>query len=171
MLDLGDFAIREYEPTDAAALVKYADNRRIWLNLRDRFPHPYTAVSAQRWLDQVALEQPTVSFAIATPKELIGGIGLVLGTDVFRDTAEIGYWLAEPFWNRGIATRAVGAFTAWAFEHHSLRRVFAGVFETNLASARVLEKCGYVREGRLRKSILKDGRVLDELLYAVVRPP
>lgn len=169
MLDLGDSAIREYEPGDATALVRYADNRRVWLNLRDRFPHPYTAVSAARWLEQVALEKLTVSFAIATPKELIGGIGFVLGTDVFRDTAEIGYWLGEPFWNRGIATRAVRVFTDWGFERFALRRIFAGVFETNLASARVLEKCGYVCEGRLRKSILKDGRVLDELLYAVVR--
>ena len=159
--------IREYEAGDAPALVRHADNRGIWLNLRDRFPHPYTAISAGRWLEQVALEKPTVSFAIAT-EELIGGIGFVLGSDVFRETAEIGYWLGEPFWNRGIATRAVRAFTEWGFADLALRRIFAGVFETNLASARVLEKCGYVREGRLRKSILKDGRVLDELLYAIV---
>jgi [ribosomal protein S5]-alanine N-acetyltransferase len=168
-LDLGDCVIREYEAADADALVRYANERRIWLNLRDRFPHPYTAVSAARWLEQVALEQPTVSFAIATPKELIGGIGVVLGIDVFRETAEIGYWLGVPFWNRGIATRAVRVFTAWSFERYGLRRIYAGVFETNFASARVLEKCGYVCEGRLRKSIIKDGRVLDELLYAIVR--
>ena len=168
-LDLGDFVIREYAAADADALVRYANERRIWLNLRDRFPHPYTPVSATRWLEQVALEQPTVSFAIANAKELIGGIGVVLGTDVFRQTAEIGYWLGVPFWNRGIATRAVRAFTEWSFDRYALRRIYAGVFETNFASARVLEKCGYVREGQLRKSILKDGRVLDELLYAIVR--
>jgi [ribosomal protein S5]-alanine N-acetyltransferase len=170
-LDLGDCVIREYAPGDTPALVRHADNRRIWLNLRDRFPHPYTAISAARWLEQVAIEKPTVSFAIAMPDELIGGIGFVLGSDVFRETAEIGYWLGEPFWNRGIATRAVRAFTDWGFADLALRRIFAGVFETNLASARVLEKCGYVCEGRLRKSVLKDGRVLDELLYAVVREP
>ena len=168
-LEIGDCAIREYEAGDVAALVRHADNRRIWLNLRDRFPHPYTAISAARWLDQVALEKPTVSFVIATREELIGGIGFVLGSDVFRETAEIGYWLGEPFWNRGIATRAVRAFTDWGFAELGLRRIFAGVFETNRASARVLEKCDYVCEGRLRKSILKDGRVLDELLYAAVK--
>ena len=168
-LDLGDCSIREYEAGDAPALVRHANNRRIWLNLRDRFPHPYTAISAARWLEQVALEKPAVSFAIATRDELVGGIGFALGSDVFRQTAEIGYWLGEAFWNRGIATRAVRAFTEWGFAELALRRIFAGVFESNLASARVLEKCGYVCEGRLRKSILKDGRILDELLYATVK--
>ena len=168
-LEIGDCVIREYEPTDADALVRHANDRRVWRNLRDRFPHPYTAASAAQWLDHVALEQPTVSFAIATPKELVGGIGFVLGTDVFRLTAEIGYWLGEPCWNRGIATRAVAAFTEWGFAHFGLRRIHAGVFATNPASARVLEKCGYVLEGRLRNGIVKDGRVLDELLYATVR--
>jgi RimJ/RimL family protein N-acetyltransferase len=89
-----------------------------------------------------------------------------MGEDLRAGTAEIGYWLGEPFWGRGIATAAVAAFTAHAFADLGLRRVFARVLEWNPASARVLEKCGYALEGRLRRSALKDGKVADELLYA-----
>jgi RimJ/RimL family protein N-acetyltransferase len=88
---------------------------------------------------------------------------------VHRRSAEIGYWVAEPYWGRGIATKAVGALTAFAFAHHDLVRIFAGVFASNPASARVLEKAGYAFEGRLRRSVVKDGIVLDQLMYAMVR--
>ena len=86
-----------------------------------------------------------------------------------RRSAEIGYWLGEPFWGRGIATLAVRAVTAHAFDTHDLTRVFACVFEWNPASARVLEKAGYTREATLRKSVFKDGRTIDQFLYAIVR--
>jgi [ribosomal protein S5]-alanine N-acetyltransferase len=100
----------------------------------------------------------------------VGGVGIELGTDVFRRSAEIGYWLGEPFWGRGIATEALRAMTAYAFERFDICRLEAGVFDWNPASARVLEKNGYVLEGRARLGVIKDGRMGDRLLYALVRP-
>ena len=108
--------------------------------------------------------------AIVVSDEAIGGIGLTLGTDVFRRSAEIGYWLGEPFWGRGIATEALRAVTEYAFRHFDICRLEAGVFDWNPASARVLEKVGYVREGRARLGVTKDGRTGDRVLHGLVRP-
>ena len=170
-LDIGDgFWIRSFAPDDAAALARYADNRNVWLGLRDRFPHPYTIEDAAAWIAAVPRHQPETHFAIASAGELIGGIGLELQEDVYRHAAELGYWLGEPFWGRGIATRAVRALTGWAFAQFPLVRIHARVFASNPASARVLEKCGYAAEGRCRLAVRKDGRWLDELIYAKVNP-
>ena len=167
----GGYRIRSYRAGDKAALVAYANNRNVSRNLRNRFPYPYTPDTADWWLKHVAAEDPEATFAIATADELIGGIGVEPGEDIHYRSAEIGFWLGEPFWGRGIVTAAVRAFTPWAFERFDLLRVWAGVFETNRASARVLEKAGYVFEGRHRGAVVKDGRVLDELVYARVREP
>jgi RimJ/RimL family protein N-acetyltransferase len=162
--------VRPYVLEDAEALAKYADNRAVWITLRDRFPHPYTTDDAVGFLRIATTQQPTSDFAIATVDEVIGGIGLQRQSDVHRLTAEIGYWLGEPFWGRGIATRAVRAVTAWAFATTSLERLYACVFATNPASARVLSNAGYQFEGRMRRAVIKDGRVLDQLIYAALRP-
>ena len=169
-LDLGDCCVRPYVLEDAEALAKYADNRAVWITLRDRFPHPYTTDDAVGFLRIATTQLPTSDFAIATADEVIGGIGLQRQSDVHRLTAEIGYWLGEPFWGRGIATRAVRAVTAWAFATTSLERLYACVFATNPASARVLSNAGYQFEGRMRRAVIKDGRVLDQLIYAALRP-
>jgi RimJ/RimL family protein N-acetyltransferase len=169
-LDLGDCCVRPFAAADAAALVKYANNRAVWLTLRDRFPHPYTGDDASAFLRLATSQQPPTDLAIATDDEAIGGIGLQRQNDVHRLTAEIGYWLGEPFWGRGIATRAVRAVSEWAFATMPIERLYACVFATNPASARVLDKAGYQLEGRLRRAVVKDGRVLDQLLYAAVRP-
>jgi ribosomal-protein-alanine N-acetyltransferase len=150
-------------------LILYANNRNIWINLRDRFPYPYTAADADQWIRQATEEAPQTHFAIVIGKSMIGGIGLEPGTDIFQRSAEIGYWLGEPFWGRGIATEAVRAITNYAFSTFNLCRIYAGVFEWNPASMRVLEKAGYMREGRLTKSVFKDGRVIDQFLYAMIR--
>jgi len=162
--------VRPYVLEDAEALAKYADNRAVWITLRDRFPHPYTTDDAVGFLRIATTQQPTSDFAIATADEVIGGIGLQRQSDVHRLTAEIGYWLGEPFWGRGIATRAVRAVTAWAFATTSLERLYACVFATNPASARVLSNAGYQFEGRMRRAVIKDGRILDQLIYAALRP-
>ena len=162
--------MRPYVLEDAEALAKYADNRAVWITLRDRFPHPYTTDDAVGFLRIATTQQPTSDFAIATADEVIGGIGLQRQSDVHRLTAEIGYWLGEPFWGRGIATRAVRAVTAWAFATTSLERLYACVFATNPASARVLSNAGYQFEGRMRRAVIKDGRILDQLIYAALRP-
>jgi RimJ/RimL family protein N-acetyltransferase len=161
--------LRPWRPGDEPALVRHANNRRIWLNMRDRFPHPYTRADAEAWVRCTADASPTTEFAIVVAGEAAGGIGLRPGEDVHRRAAEISYWLGEAHWGRGIATEAVRAVTDHAFDALDLCRVWAGVFEDNAASARVLEKAGYVFEGRLRKNVTKAGRTLDELVYAVVR--
>src|SRR5262245_53470514 len=114
-LQLKNCSIRPWRADDATSLQRYANNRNIWINLRDIFPHPYTLENAHFFLDLVAKENPLATFAIATDSEAIGSIALRLGVDVHRRTAELGYWLAEPFWGRGIMTEAVGAFTSEAF--------------------------------------------------------
>jgi ribosomal-protein-alanine N-acetyltransferase len=154
---------------DAPAIARHANNRRIAMWLRDRFPHPYTLNDAEGFLSVVLRQDPRVAFAVATQREAIGGIGLDVGADVHRFSAELGYWLAEPFWGRGLMTEAVKQFTAWTFEHLEVHRIHASVFATNAASIRVLEKAGFQREGHLRASVFKQGRILDQFLYARIK--
>ena len=168
-LQLTSAQIRSWSAADAAALQRYANNRNIWLNLRDMFPHPYTARDAEGFLNFVQRENPPMTFAIATSAEAIGCIGLHRGQDIHCKTAELGYWLGEPFWGRGIMTEAVAEFSRHAFDAYDLQRIYAEPFEENRASARVLEKAGFVREARMSASIFKDGRVLNSLLYARTR--
>ena len=151
------------------ALTKYANNHNVSINLRDTFPYPYTREDAEYWLQRALRQDPECDFAIASREEAIGGIGLRLGEDVFRRTAEIGYWLGEPFWGRGIATRAVQVLTEYAFTDLDVVRVQAVVYEGNPASARVLEKAGYTGEGYMSKSITKEGKTIGHFLYAKVR--
>jgi [ribosomal protein S5]-alanine N-acetyltransferase len=145
----------------------HAQRRAAWLNLRDRFPHPYTLGDAGAWASFARAQVPQTNFAIEVDGEAVGSIGFVLREDVERCSAEIGYWLGEAVWGRGIATGAVRAATAYAFPTSELTRVYALVFERNLASCRVLEKAGYELEGRLRRSAIKDGQVVDGLVYAI----
>lgn len=165
----GSWVLRPWRVGDEPALAKYANNRNVWINLKDVFPHPYTMESAVGWVQLQQDRDPPTDFAITNADEAIGAIGLRLQGDVYRRSAEVGYWLGEPFWGQGIATTAVRALAEYAFATFDLVRLQAGVFEWNLASARVLEKCGFTFEGRLRRSVTKDGRTVDELLYALVR--
>ncbi len=169
MIDLGDFEIRPYEAGDVASLVKYANNYQVWRNLRDRFPYPYTRADAIDWLRYLRRQNPLQDFGIANGVELIGGIGVQIQDDVHRRSAEIGYWLGQPFWGRGIASRAVVAMTDYAFARYPIVRIYAHVFEGNDRSIRVLEKAGYQFEGRMRKSVCKEGRLLDQSIYAILR--
>src|SRR5271165_4820371 len=169
LLDLGDLRVRSWRKSDIDALVRYANNPKIAANLRDQFPHPYTPGAAAAYLTDVRAAEPETSFAVEHAGEAIGGIGFKLGTDVARLTAEMGYWLGEPFWGRGLTTRAVLAASGWAFENYRLTRIFAMAFSHNVASMRVLEKAGFEREGILRRSAVKNGVVLDQVLYAKVR--
>lgn len=164
----GDYVVRSYDSGDVAALMRYADNADIARQLLDHFPHPYTEEAAHEWLQSAKKQDPEVSFAIATSDELIGGIGLLLRDDVFRRTAEVGYWLGEPFWGRGVATRALRIFTRWAFREHGFARLEARVFEFNPASRRVLEKAEFTLEGRMRHSVTKNGQLMDLYLYALL---
>jgi [ribosomal protein S5]-alanine N-acetyltransferase len=158
--------IRPWSSHDADALVKYANNRKIWLNLRDGFPHPYTLTKAHDFLEMASHQQPTTIFAIATQEEAIGGIGISPNHDVHRLTAEMGYWLGEPYWGKGIMTETIIKFTEYAFAQFDLVRIYAEPYAHNLSSCRVLEKAGFILEGRLRKSVIKDGQMIDQFMYA-----
>ena len=162
----GEYMIRSWCDTDVESLQRYANNRKIWLNLRDIFPHPYTIEDARWWIEHTSQEDPERSFAIATTEKPIGGIGLIFGDDVHRYNAELGYWLAEPFWGCGIMTEAVRAFSEYAFTKFTLNRIYAEAFAHNLASMRVLEKAGFAREGVFRASVVKDGTILNQIIYA-----
>lgn len=168
-LPLGVCDVRSWRPGDAAALVEHGNNRKIWLNLRDRFPHPYTPRDARAFLKSVLGARSETNFAIDVDGAAVGGIAFRIQSDVERVGAELGYWLGEKYWGRGIATAAVRAVTEHALAMPGLQRVFALPFADNRASARVLEKAGFTLEGVLRSSAIKDGRVLDQLLYARIR--
>ncbi len=165
-LKLERCTLRRWRPEDADAIVPHADDREIWRNLRDRFPHPYTREDAERWVQSHDPED--AQFAIVVDGQAAGAIGLLPGVDVHRKTAEIGFWLGRRYWGRGIVTEAVRAVTALAFTRYGLSRVYAMVYDWNPASARVLEKNGYRLEGRQRKNALKDGQQIDTLLYAII---
>jgi RimJ/RimL family protein N-acetyltransferase len=168
-LELKTCTVRSWEWRDRASVVRYANNRRVSINLRDRFPYPYTDRDARSWLDAVIGSEPETNFAIDVAGEAVGGIGYTIQFDVDRRSAEIGYWLGEDFWGRGIATEALIAVTDHAFTKHDLCRLYAHVFDWNPASARVLEKAGYAFEGRMRKSVTKEGQTIDQLMYAMIR--
>ena len=142
-ITFGEHCLRGYELSDLDALVKYANNKKISLLLRDQFPFPYTRVDAENWLMQACNQHTETNFAIANNQELIGAIGINPQEDVNRFSAEIGYWLGEPFWGKGIITDAVKIFTRYVFENFDLNRIFANVFEGNIASEKVLLKVGY----------------------------
>ena len=166
-----EYVIRDWQDEDLSALVKYANNKKIALNLRDGFPHPYTRADAKTFIARAKRSNPKTMFAIASSDEAIGSIGLLLGTDVHRFTAEFGYWLAEPFWSKGIMTKAISVFTEFAFKTFNLNRLYAEPYANNHASARVLEKAGFIREAVLRANVVKEEKILDQFLYAQVRIP
>jgi [ribosomal protein S5]-alanine N-acetyltransferase len=162
--------VRSFLETDVAPLALHANNPAIWRNLRDGAPDPYTEDDARTFIARVSAQRPETAFAIAVDGEAVGSIGFTLGHNVERISAEVGYWVSEAYWGRGIATASVRAVTAFAMAEHGLTRVFALPFAENAASCRVLEKAGFTREARLRKSAKKAGRVTDQYLYAFVTP-
>lgn len=169
-LKLASCVVRSWQPGDAESIRRHADNRKIWLNLRDAFPHPYAIKDARDFIRGIRGRTPETMFAISVGAEAVGGVGFVLRQDVERVSAEIGYWLGEAFWGRGIATEALAAVTDYAIATHKLTRIYALPFAWNAASVRVLEKAGYQLEARLRRSAIKNGVVTDQLQYAFVVP-
>jgi RimJ/RimL family protein N-acetyltransferase len=160
--------LRAWKPADAPALARHANNPNVARQLRDRFPHPYTIADARQFIQSVAGARPTMLFAMVVDREAVGGIGFFPGADVERFSAEIGYWLAEPYWGRDITGEAIQLISKYAFEVCNLLRLFALPFADNAQSVRVLEKAGYTREATLRASSVKYGQVRDQALYALV---
>ncbi len=169
-LQSGETVVRSWRAVDAAPLARHANDRDVWLGLRDIFPHPYALEHAHGFIAFASAMTPPTYVAIEVGGEVAGGIGYTLRQDVERIGAEVGYWLGRAFWGRGVATTALRLLTAHAFATHGeLRRLWAVPFARNVASVRVLEKCGYRCEGRLRQSAIKDGVVGDQLMFAILR--
>jgi RimJ/RimL family protein N-acetyltransferase len=170
LIILPECTIRDWRTSDAASLAQHANDRRIWLNMRDAFPHPYTTADADAFLATAAAMRPLTWFAVSVNDAAVGGIGYTPHDDVERGSAEIGYWLGTAFWGRGIMTAALTAVTTHAFRADpDLRRLYAVPYVTSAASARILEKAGFRLEGRMRQSVVKNGQVLDQFMYGILR--
>jgi [ribosomal protein S5]-alanine N-acetyltransferase len=159
--------IRNWRFDDAESLAKHANNRRVWLGLRDAFPRPYTIQDANEFLRRAIPDHANTFFCIDIEGLAVGGIAITIGHDVHRHVAELGYWLGQDFWGRGIMSESVSGFVSHCFMKFPLNRIYAEPYANNPASARVLEKAGFVLEGRLRNNVVKDGKLLDSLLYAM----
>ncbi|WP_350286105.1 GNAT family protein [uncultured Croceitalea sp.] len=154
--------IRPLRLSDKVELARLANNKNIWNNLRDHIPFPYEEDDAEIFITLTIEEEPQRTFGIAHNGQLSGIIGLVLQKDVYQKSAEIGYWIGEPFWGKGIATKAVELISEYAFDKLNLNRIYTGVFEYNIASMKVLEKNGFKKEGVFKNAIFKNGKVCDE---------
>ena len=161
--------IRAWKNDDLQELVSQANNINVWNNLRNYFPHPYTEEHGKAWLEKVVDALPAINMAIDVDGKLAGGIGLILNGDVYIKSAEIGYWVGEQYWGKGIATEAVRQMTEYAFYYFDLVRLYAEVFETNKASMRVLEKNGYYLEGVRRKAVFKNDVLMDDYIWVKLK--
>jgi [ribosomal protein S5]-alanine N-acetyltransferase len=169
-LQSGNIKLRPLRLTDAARLVELANNEKISRNLRDGFPNPYTLTDAENFLAMFTNQDPTTFFVIEYNGEHVGNISLVPGQDIYRMSAEIGYFIGEPYWNKGIVTTAVNLITEYGFKHLGIIRIHTGVFDYNTASMRVLEKCGYMKDCVFKKSVFKQGKIWDEVRYSKINP-
>jgi RimJ/RimL family protein N-acetyltransferase len=161
------FSLRPFQLSDLDSLVKYANNKKIADNLTDQFPYPYSKKDAESFLDRYARFDPPIALAIEISKEACGAISVSPQTDIHRKNAEMGYWLAEPYWGKGIITEAVKQMISYGFKTWDINRIFARPFSTNKASQRVLEKTGMKLEARFEKTVIKNGVLLDELIYSI----
>ncbi|WP_218037008.1 GNAT family N-acetyltransferase [Spirosoma sp. KUDC1026] len=163
------FDLRPWTKNDLGSLVRYANNRHIAQNMTDKFPHPYTETDGLSFIDFATADSPIHLFAIDVDTEAVGGIGIHPQTDIHRKNAELGYWLAEPFWGKGIISAAIRRIVDFAFDTYDVDRVFARPFGTNVASQRALQKNGFVLEAHFKGTLYKNGEYIDELVYAVRR--
>jgi Acetyltransferases, including N-acetylases of ribosomal proteins len=163
------FSLRPWTISDLDSLVKYANNINIAKFMTDQFPHPYTYENGKAFIQFATSSTASKIFAIDINGEAVGGIGIHPQTDIQRKNAELGYWLAEPFWGQGIMTRAIPQMVDFTFHNFDINRIFARPFGTNKASQKVLEKTGFVVEASFEKTYFKNGHYEDELIYALRR--
>ena len=153
--------LRSFEHSDDQNLVKYANNRSIWINLMDGFPHPYTLKDAKKWITFCLTESENIHLAVIYKDELVGAIGAQFKEDIYRYSAELGYWIGEPFWGKGIATRIIKSLTSYIFDTYKIKRIYGNTFPNNIGSNKVLLNNGFQKEGTLRKAAFKDGFFID----------
>ena len=158
--------LRNWKASDIESLVKNANNIKIAENLRDGFPFPYTHEDGNHFLS-IAKENPNF-MAIDVNNIAVGGIGLSPRDDIERISAEVGYWLGEDYWGKGIVSSALNGIVEYGFNDLNLKRIFATPIEQNTGSRRVLEKNGFVLEGILRKSVIKFDKIYNTALYAKI---
>ncbi len=163
-----DILLRRFRETDVARLAKLANNKNVSRNLRDAFPYPYTKKDAEKFIQTFINQKPITVFAIDYQDEYVGNIGLMQGQDVYSKSAEIGYFIGEPYWNKGIATIAVNLICDYGFKRLDVVRIHTGIFECNTASQHVLEKCGFKKEGVFKNAICKNNKIWNEIRYAKV---
>ncbi len=166
---MGKVKLRPFRLEDAPRLTELANNIKIAENLRDGFPHPYTLADAEIFIKMCLNQNPTQAFAIEYNGEYVGNIGVHPEKDVYRKSAEIGYFLGEPFWGKGIMTDAVKQMVEYGFENLDIVRIHTGIFEYNIASQRVLEKCGFKKEAVFEKAIFKKNQLWNEVRYALLK--
>jgi ribosomal-protein-alanine N-acetyltransferase len=162
--------LRNWVPADQEALVATADDRAVWRNMTDVFPHPYAEGDARQWIERCLAQEPPKDLVVSVQGQLAGVCGIELFEGVSAYTGRIGYWLGQHYWNQGIATAALESFLAYIWETFEVERLQAEVFAWNPASARVLEKNGFELEGTRRRAIFKDGQLIDEWMYVLFRP-
>jgi RimJ/RimL family protein N-acetyltransferase len=154
---------------DLQNLVKWANNYEISKNMTNQFPYPYTMEKGKAFIEFATQEGPHMILAIEVGGEAAGGIGIHPQTDIQSKNAELGYWLGQAFWGKGIITSAISQMVQIGFKNRDITRIFARPFGTNTASQRALEKAGFILEARVEKSFYKNGEYFDELIYAIRR--
>src|SRR4030095_2175480 len=161
-----EISLRAWTIKDLDKLVLYANNKKIFDNLTDAFPYPYTREDGIKFIETTSTESPIKVLAVIFNDEAIGSIGIFPDVDVHRKNAQIGYWIAEPFWGRGIGTEAILHIVDYGFKTFDIERIYALAYGRNKASQRVLEKAGFKIEAKLEKTIFKNNEFLDEIIYA-----
>ena len=157
--------IRKWQLSDIDNLVRYANNKKISDNLADAFPFPYSKEFGLEFIERVSNEKPTKIFAITSENRAIGSIGIFPDQDIYRKNGAIAYWIAEPYWGKGIATSAIEQILRYGFDELELTRIYAKPFGTNIGSQRVLEKMGFALEATISKAVFKNNMYLDEKIY------
>ncbi len=164
-----EFKIRPWTFEDVESLAQHANNYNIAKYMRDIFPHPYTLEHAKQFIAIATKDEPLHSFAIEVAGKAVGGIGFHLQTDVRCKNAELGYWLGEAYWGKGIMSKAILQIIELAFNTYPIHRLYAVAFGNNPVSQRVLEKTGFGLEAKFEKTIFKYEEYLDEWIYAIRR--
>ena len=164
-----NYELREWRISDVASLAENADNIHIWNNVRDYFPHPYSEEDGKRFIEMVSVKpKPAVDFAIVVDEKAVGGIGIVPQKDVERISAEMGFWLGEKYWNRGIMTEAVKQMAGYVFTNFPLRKIFTLIYDFNIASQKALQKAGFELEAILKHAAIKNGKIIDLHYYSLI---
>jgi [ribosomal protein S5]-alanine N-acetyltransferase len=161
------FHLRPWTSEDLPSLVRFANNPNIAKFMTNQFAHPYTQENGRMFIDFAQKGNPTHIFAIEIDGKASGGIGLHPQADIQCKNAELGYWLAEPYWGHGIITKAISEIVEYGFKTFDIDRIYARPFGNNIASQKVLEKAGFTLEARFKNTYFKNGEYLDELVYAI----